>query len=173
MKNAIRSFTTSFLFLLTVLSIVTGCSSVQHTSRTSIEVVKTPTAVNLQDSDFVKSTLLEQYKEWYRTPYRMGGLNKRGIDCSGFTYVTFRSKLGRILPRTTDLQVQTGRQVARRNLQIGDLVFFKTSLFYKHVGVYLGDSKFLHASTSSGVIISNLNDRYWNENYWTARRIDS
>lgn len=172
MKSTIRSPAAFFLFLLIVLSIVTACSSVRH-DPVSIEVIKTPAAVDLQDKDLVRSTLLTQYKEWYQTPYRMGGLNKRGIDCSGFAYVTFRSKLGHILPRTTDLQVQTGQQVARRNLQIGDLVFFKTSLFYKHVGMYLGDSKFLHASTSSGVIISNLNEQYWNECYWTARRIDS
>lgn len=102
---------------------------------------------------------------------KLGGLSKHGIDCSGFVYVTFRSKLGCNVPRTTELQVKTGRKVDRNNLRVGDLVFFQTSLFYNHVGIYLGDSEFLHASSSRGVIISNLNETYWKKRYWTARRI--
>jgi cell wall-associated NlpC family hydrolase len=119
----------------------------------------------------VKSKLLKQYYEWQKTPYKMGGLSKRGIDCSGFAYITFRSKLGCNIPRTTKLQVKTGEQVARNNLRTGDLVFFQTSLLYNHVGIYLGDAKFLHASSSRGVIISSLTENYWKKRYWTARRI--
>ena len=103
----------------------------------------------------------------------MGGLSKHGVDCSGFVYITFRSQLGFSIPRTTGSQVTIGRKVARNNLRVGDLVFFHTSLLYNHVGIYLGDSKFLHASTSKGVIISSLNEKYWRKRYWTARRIDS
>lgn len=174
MKRGAPPVTSFFLFLLTIiLAILTGCSSVQRDITTPLAVAKTPTAVDLQNSSAVKSTLLQHYREWHGTPYRMGGLDKRGIDCSGFAYITFRSELGYTLPRTTDLQAKTGRQVVRKNLRIGDLIFFKTSFYSNHVGIYLGDSEFLHASTSKGVIISSLKEQYWKDCYWTARRIDT
>ena len=161
-----------YIFLFIVLSTMAACSSVQHDTSIAVDGIKTSSTVDFHDSDTVKSKILKQYDEWRKTPYKMGGLSKRGIDCSGFTYVTFHTKLGCTLPRTTKLQVKTGKKVARNNLRVGDLVFFHTSLFYDHVGIYLGDSRFLHASTSKGVIISNLNEQYWKKCYWTARRID-
>ncbi|HID69064.1 MAG TPA: cell wall hydrolase [Desulfobacterales bacterium] len=161
-----------FLFLLILLSIITGCSTGGHRPSANVKAIKSGSAVDLRDSSSVKSKLLKQYGEWRKTPYRMGGMSKRGVDCSGFVYITFRSQLGFTIPRTTDSQVKIGRKVARNNLRVGDLVFFQTSLFYNHVGIYLGDSKFLHASTSKGVIISSLNEKYWRKCYWTARRID-
>ena len=173
MKSGSTPVTSYFLFLLTILSILTGCSSVQHDVTPPLAVPPRPTAIDLRNSSVVKSTLLKHYREWHGTPYRMGGLDRRGIDCSGFTYITFRSKLGYILPRTTDLQAQTRRQVVRNNLRIGDLVFFKTNFYSNHVGIYLGDSEFLHASTSKGVIISSMKKQYWKYCYWTARRIDT
>jgi probable lipoprotein NlpC len=172
MKSGVTPVTSSFLFLLAILFIVTGCSSVQHDTAAQVDVIQATSAADLHNSNAIKATLLRQYKEWYKTPYKMGGLSKDGIDCSGFAYITFRSKFGYTLPRATESQAQTGKQVARNKLQTGDLVFFKTSLYYNHVGIYLGDSRFLHASTSKGVIISNLNEQYWKERYWTARRID-
>lgn len=173
MKTSTPPIATTSIFLLVILSTITACSSVQHSTTAQVHVTKTASAVNLQNNSAVKATLLKQYEEWYKTPYKMGGLSKRGIDCSGFAYITFRSKLGYTIPRTTESQAQTGREVARNTLQVGDLVFFKTSLFYNHVGIYLGDSRFLHASSSKGVMISNLNEQYWKECYWTARRIDN
>lgn len=125
----------------------------------------------MRDLARVKEKLLQQYKEWYRTPYKMGGLSRSGIDCSGFAYLTFSRTLGYTIPRTTDAQVQIGTGVARGSLRVGDLIFFHTSIFYNHVGIYLGDSQFLHASTSKGVMISTLTQRYWDDRYWTARRL--
>jgi len=162
---------TYFIFLLTLLATMTGCSSIRHDTSARVHVIKTSRAVDFRNNNAVKSRLLKQYDEWHKTPYKTGGLSRRGIDCSGFTYITFRSKLGCNIPRTTELQVKTGERVARNNLRAGDLVFFQTSLFYNHVGIYLGDAKFLHASSSKGVIISSLNENYWKQRYWTARRV--
>ena len=162
------------IVLLIILSTMAACSSIQpQDTPKNVEVIQTSSTVDFRDGSTLKSKILKQYDEWYKTPYRMGGLSKRGIDCSGFTYVTFRSELGCTLPRTTKLQVKTGKKVARNNLHVGDLVFFKTGLLIRHVGIYLGDSKFLHASTSKGVMISSLKEKYWNKRYWTARRICS
>jgi cell wall-associated NlpC family hydrolase len=160
-----------YIFLLIILSTMAACSSVQHDTSIAIGEIKTSGTVNFHDSNAIKSILMKQYDEWRKTPYKMGGLSKRGIDCSGFTYLTFRSKLGCKLPRTTKLQAKTGAKVARNNLLTGDLVFFKTGLFVKHVGIYLDESRFLHASTSRGVIISSLKEKYWKNRYWIARRI--
>ncbi len=98
-------------------------------------------------------------------------MSKKGVDCSGFTYLTFHSKLGYTIPRSTDRQVLIGTKVPRGSLHVGDLIFFHTSAFYNHVGIYLGDATFLHASTSRGVMISSMKLEYWANRYWTARRI--
>ncbi len=174
MKTRATLVTGSFFLLLIILLVTSGCSS-RNGSRVAgtSSVAKTASAVRLSDSSAVRDALLEQYGEWHGTPYRMGGLDKRGIDCSGFAYITFRSKLGYSIPRTTKSQAQSGRYISLQDLRAGDLIFFKTSIRYNHVGIYLGDKQFLHASSSKGVMISGLNERYWKKHYWTARRISN
>lgn len=119
-----------------------------------------------------KAALYRQYKEWKGTNYRLGGLNKEGVDCSGFVYLTYRSKFGISLPRTTRYQSAQGMAVSRQALQPGDLVFFKTGAGKRHVGIFVEERKFLHASSSNGVMLSNLDNSYWAAKYWTARRIE-
>ena len=77
----------------------------------------------------------------------------------------------RPLPRTTDQLARSGRPIARRELMAGDLVFFKPPEYKLHVGIYLGEGQFLHASTRQGVMISRLEEAYWRNAYWTARRV--
>jgi len=115
--------------------------------------------------------LYHQYHAWYGAPYRWGGLSKRGVDCSGFVYLTFRDRLGITLPRSTHLQSSEGRFVPRASLEPGDLVFFHTG-HYRHVGIYLEQGKFLHVSTKAGVKISRMSDPYWKRNYWKAVRLE-
>jgi cell wall-associated NlpC family hydrolase len=129
--------------------------------------------IDLANSALVRQELYTQYRQWKGARYEVGGLSRRGIDCSGFMYVTFKSKLGIVLPRSTELQAQSGEAVSRSALRTGDLVFFKTGIFIRHVGVYLERGRFLHASTSHGVMISELGDAYWKSRYWKARRIAS
>jgi lipoprotein Spr len=100
----------------------------------------------------------------------MGGESRRGIDCSGFVQRLYRDLFGRRIPRSTALQVKSGRPVGSGQLRTGDLVFFKVPGKGRHVGIYLSRSEFAHASTSQGVMISNLEEYFWRQTYWTARR---
>ncbi len=119
----------------------------------------------------LNDALYSQYKEWHGTRYRLGGLSKQGVDCSGFVFMTFKSRLGITLPRDTGLQSREGRDVSKKDLQTGDLVFFRTGR-YNHVGIYMEDGRFMHASTREGVKISRLGDAYWTRTYWKAKRLE-
>jgi cell wall-associated NlpC family hydrolase len=105
------------------------------------------------------------------TPYVAGGTSSKGFDCSGFSSYVFE-KMGVDLPRTSASQAQTGKKIAKSDLIAGDLVFFNTNgRGVSHVGIYVGDGKFAHASSSKGVTISNLSDSYYVNRYVTARRV--
>ena len=93
-----------------------------------------------------KQAFTDFYSEWKDVRYKMGGTSKSGIDCSGFTQKVYKEKFGVSLPRTTVTQVDLGVEVKKSELIPGDLVFFKTSKTDKHVGVYVGNGEFLHAS---------------------------
>ncbi|AIX51674.1 membrane protein [Pantoea sp. PSNIH1] len=119
----------------------------------------------------IKSRIMEQYSDWKGVRYRLGGDTKRGIDCSAFVQRTFRDQFGLELPRSTYEQQDTGKGISRGKLRAGDLVLFRVGSTGRHVGIYLGNDNFVHASTSSGVMISNLNDSYWKTRYREARRV--
>jgi cell wall-associated NlpC family hydrolase len=108
--------------------------------------------------------------EWIGTPYRYGGQSRAGMDCSGFARTLMREALGVELTRMTSSQVQEGEAVEKADLRPGDLVFFRRR-GTRHVGVYLGDGEFIHASSSKGVIVSRLDEDYYTRHYWTARRV--
>lgn len=119
----------------------------------------------------IKAKLMDQYQEWRGTPYRYGGLSKDGIDCSGFVHVTYKHLFALSLPRTTIKQSYLGQEIDRSDLVEGDLVFFKRGRSFRHVGIYIDDDYFLHASTSRGVVLSKLSDDYWRIHYWMAKRL--
>jgi hypothetical protein len=121
-------------------------------------------------SGAVASAIRQRGDSWMGTRYRFGGESRSGIDCSAFTREIFRETFGMELPRNTAMQVQEGSSVSRDDLAPGDLVFFRRG-GTRHVGIYLGDNEFLHASTSRGVTISNLDENYYRRYYWTARRV--
>lgn len=166
-------FMKNSLWIAGLLGIVAlaGCSSVPE--RGAPRITSVPGAkVDLGNTALVKENLYAQYSDWKNTRYRMGGLSRNGIDCSGFVYVTFKSKLGVVLPRSTEFQAELGESIGKSQLRAGDLVFFKTGGSGRHVGVYLEDGKFLHASTSQGVMISGLDENYWKSAYWKAKRLE-
>lgn len=106
--------------------------------------------------------------EWIGTPYRPGGDSKRGTDCSGLVSQLYKKVYRTRLSRSTDGQLKESNQISRRNLREGDLVFFTSRASRKkvaHVGIYLKDGKFIHASTSRGVIVSSLKEKYYTQ-YW-------
>lgn len=147
-----------------------GCSSVPRPAETPSARVAGD-GIDLTDSERVRAALREQHEAWRGVPYRLGGNSRGGIDCSAFVVKTFRAHFGLELPRVTEQQAWLGRSVPRDALRAGDLVFFKTGWKQRHVGIYIADSRFVHASTSAGVTVSNLRNPYWAGHYWRARRI--
>ncbi len=154
------NFTACFrpLFAMTFLVLLAACSASKPT-------------VSFQQQMQTREALLNVYHRWQGVPYRLGGTSLNGVDCSAFVQVAANKAMQIQLPRTTELQVEVGVEVDYDDMAIGDLVFFKTSLFTRHVGVYIGDKQFLHASTSKGVIISRLDNPYWADKFWQARRV--
>lgn len=111
---------------------------------------------------------------WIGVPYRPGGDSKRGTDCSGLTGQLYNKVYRTRLPRSTDEQKEESNKVAKRNLREGDLVFFSSSRSRRkvaHVGIYLKDGKFVHASTSSGVIVSRLDEKYYIQHWLSGGRV--
>lgn len=125
----------------------------------------------LYDHNLITTVLYNQYNEWKGTPHRNGGMSKTGVDCSGLVFLTYKYKFGVDLPRTTKKQANIGKAVPMDNLLPGDLLFFKTGIWNRHVGIFIEKNRFLHSSTRHGVIISSLEDNYWKETYYLAKRI--
>jgi len=121
----------------------------------------------------VLARLRAAHQSWDGTPYRFGGASREGADCSGFVQRVFAENLRLALSRSTDTQVNEGREVAREDLRPGDLVFFRTGRRTRHVGIYMSGGRFLHSSTQRGVTIDRLSADYYERTYWTARRVMS
>lgn len=116
--------------------------------------------------------LLEQVDEWYGTRYLYGGTGKNGIDCSAFTQAVYLGAFGMSIPRTAAEQFRVSHIISATDLREGDLVFFNTTGGISHVGVYLTNHKFAHASSSGGVKVSDLFESYYIRRYLGAGRID-
>ena len=128
------------------------------------------TSSNTIEAPIKKQAFTDFYNEWKNVKYKMGGVSKTGIDCSAFTQKIYKDKFGIELSRSTKTQVNEGIEVAKSELQPGDLVFFKTGKTDRHVGVYVGNNKFLHSSIK-GVQYTSLDKPFYKKNYWTSRRI--
>lgn len=104
--------------------------------------------------------------QWLGTPYLNGGTTHMGIDCSAFSQGLYREVIGMSIPRISSQQGDLVHDKPKDSLEEGDLVFFSSGHNHiDHVGVYLGNGKFIHASTSKGVIISDLNQNWYQKNY--------
>ena len=135
-------------------------------------------AIDDDDTDFTdngisKSETMDVIMEWLGTRYRFGGTTKRGIDCSAFTRTVYRDVTGVELPRTAYYQYQVGQAIERDNLEFGDLVYFRTRSYapITHVGIYIADDIFAHASSGKGVTFSSLESSYYARKYKGARRL--
>lgn len=121
----------------------------------------------------LKRRIMNEFAVWKGTDYRWGGDSHSGIDCSAFTRRIMASVIHQYLPRTALEQSRIGLRVSQRELKVGDLVFFETQPNVHHVGVYVGNDSFIHASSSEGVTLSHLSNQYWQNHYITARRINA
>ncbi len=121
----------------------------------------------------VNLPLLEVIDKWWGTKYCMGGSTDNCIDCSAFTQVIMRDVYQQSLPRTAQEQFNSCEKIALEDLREGDLVFFTTvEKDISHVGIYLLNNKFVHAATSGGVMISDLNENYWQGKFKGAGRME-
>ncbi len=116
--------------------------------------------------------LLAAIDPWMGVRYRSGGNSSQGIDCSAFTASVLSSYAGIQLPRTCREQYQQYPKVEKDEIQIGDLLFFRTrGRTVSHVGIYLGNNKFVHASSSNGVMVSSRSEPYFSSRFVGARRV--
>lgn len=117
--------------------------------------------------------LLEEARRWMGTSYRYGGSTRSGVDCSGLTSQIFVNALQIKLPRSSAQQSEYCRRIDRSELMEGDLVFFRTgSKGVSHVGMYVGDGRIIHSSTSRGVIVSSLDESYFRRTYHSSGRVE-
>jgi probable lipoprotein NlpC len=163
-----KLFRSAALLLLVVL--LSGCLDFFARDDQVVQVW-VDDKVNLNNPEAVKRVLYKQLREWRSVPNRSGGLSKRGVDCSGFVYLTYRSYFGLQLPRSTTAQARVGVEIDQEQLQPGDLVFYKTGVVQRHVGMYIGNRRFIHASSSHGVMESYMDNPYWTKNYWKSVRV--
>jgi len=126
--------------------------------------------VNVAVEEMYNMKLLQFIEDWYGTKYRYGGSTKQGVDCSFFSSNLVNAVFNISIPRTASEQYQQAEHIQKTDLHTGDLVFFNTRGGVSHVGVYLSNDKFVHASTSSGVVISSLNEDYYSKRFVGAGR---
>lgn len=123
----------------------------------------------------LRERVLMEIIKYMNTPYKFGGNSMSGIDCSAFTQTVFREALSIQIFRSAREQFTQGEVISERSdLKFGDLVFFNTRRRVRpgHVGIYIGDNLFAHASTKHGVTISSLDHNYYSARYMGARRIE-
>lgn len=121
----------------------------------------------------LQNALLKSFENWKGTRYAFGGDSSRGIDCSALTRRVYREVFSFELPRVTKDQIKVGRHVSRNNLKPGDILYFRPDGKYNHTAVYLGNSLFINASSSKGVILSSLEHSYWSKYFVHGVRVDT
>jgi lipoprotein Spr len=109
--------------------------------------------------------------DWWRNPYRYGGVSKKGIDCSAFMRELYKNVYNVKLPRTSREQFSVAKPIKRTDLKAGDLVFFKNSRGKWHVGAYIIDGFFVHSSVGKGVVVSNLKEKYYATHWFSQKRL--
>jgi probable lipoprotein NlpC len=119
----------------------------------------------------IDALIRAEYRRWEGTDHLLGGDDRSGIDCSGFVKAVYQDLFRIDLPRTTKEQARLGVPIMFQDMRAGDLVFFRPPDYPRHVGIYLSEGQFVHASKSQGVIISPIDPIYWKRHFWTARRI--
>jgi len=128
------------------------------------------------DYTTIREKMLMEVIKYLGVPYKYGGITKNGIDCSAFTQTVYRDVFNIKLQRSARLQYTQGEVISKGNeLKYGDLVFFNTRKRVKpgHVGIYIGDNLFAHASSAKGVTISSIDYDYYSRTYMGARRFET
>lgn len=169
------------LLMLPLLAMVAACSGSEETARTGRRSVKSGGSASRDaayrpalpdDLSRGRRAVVGEAYEWIGTPYRYAGTTKRGVDCSGLVNAVYE-KFKLDLPRRSSELFRKGRSISREQLRPADLVFFANTAGpgISHVGIYVGEDRFVHSSTRAGVIVSSLDDSYYSRHYAGARMI--
>ncbi|MHB1178541.1 MAG: C40 family peptidase [Daejeonella sp.] len=167
----IRKFKHRIFFLLFLIPLLySSCKSkkiITDASRSKPAVSGSVTGryaslLNVKEKELSNEKLYRFIDSWMGVPHRGGGMDKKGVDCSGFTYLLEKEIYDKTLPRTARLMAESVKRKFENQLREGDLIFFDfDGQKFSHVGVYLQNNKFVHASTSKGVIISDMKDPWY------------
>jgi lipoprotein Spr len=175
-----------YLSIVLVLTYLSSCKSKKAVTTTTKhadkpkETVKKPSSLKekyaaklgVSESNIKNEKLYQFINEWYGVPYKYAGNDKRGIDCSGLTSTLYSVVYQKKISHSTKALVDEVKRIKQSELREGDLVFFNTSgKGVSHVGVYLQNNKFVHASTKKGVMISDMNEPYFKSTYMSAGRV--
>ncbi len=155
--------------------VITSCGGNKKTvsnKKNSYIINKYANLLQTPKSDIINIKLYSFIDDWYGTKYKYGGMSKAGVDCSGFCNILYSQIYNKEITRTTAGLSKEINRVGKNKLKEGDLVFFNISKKKNsHVGVYLKNNRFVHASTSKGVLISNLNNPYYKKAYSKGGRL--
>ena len=172
-KNLIYNFAFVILFVLA------SCRSKNEVSKSNSgsekelknNSGKLSSLLGISEKEIKNKRIYLFVEEWYGTPYLFGGNSKSGTDCSGLTKNIYLEVYKKNLARTAGSQFDQCEKISPNNLKQGDLLFFKIeSKSITHVGVYLINTKFVHASTKRGVMVSDLNENYFKKYFFAAGR---
>ena len=162
-----------FYFLLILSVAVSSCGVKKSGTYSSPSVQKKYSQLlGVNEKEITNTKLYSFVDDWSGVPYKYGGKNKKGIDCSGFASVLYKEVFGKELSGPSASISKQCRKISINELREGDLVFFKIdSKEISHIGVYLQNNKFVHATTKAGVMIDDLNEEYYRNYFETAGRI--
>lgn len=168
------------LFVVLLLTVATSCSSLKKKRQKQVSITTEQRDLLLKYEKLIggeippqQAALYTFIDAWWGVPHRIGGADKSGVDCSGFVVGLFDAVYGKQVPRTTEGLVAAAKPVDTSLLVTGDLVFiaFQGRKKVSHVGVYLQDGKFVHASTSKGVRIDYMRDSYYKKQQFSGGRM--
>lgn len=168
---------TIHLTILSVFVILTGCGSSKSTRATGTYKQDEKTISDMQHTASTPqaAALLKEARSWLGTPYKYGGNDRKGVDCSGLVLQIYKAALGIPLPRSSREQRDYCTSISKSNLIPGDLIFFATGKDRKkisHVGIFIGESRMIHASASKGVILSDISAPYYTRTYVGSGMVD-
>ncbi len=164
-----------FLLFTGLLILLASCGTTRRSSSDYRALAKASVRLGVDIDRRDTHPLYLEASEWMGVRYRSGGNTKNGVDCSGLTCQIYRKVYNKNLERSAAGQMNRNcRKIGKHRLKEGDLVFFTTANSGKkagHVGIYLKKGKFIHASTSKGVIVSNLNEAYYRKHWLQGGRV--
>jgi len=156
-------FFRNYLLLIIVIA-VSSCGIKRSTTNTSHKSIEEKYAhlLGVSKENISNKKLYAFIDEWLRTPYKYGGKTKKGVDCSGVTTIIYKEVFGKEIIGSSSSMYNQCSAISKEKLQEGDLVFFKIDAKeISHVGIYLQNNKFVHATTKAGVMIDDLNEEYY------------